>query len=386
MAPDQSDYALVYMDSSISRNKLVIIILTIVALAVIFLSCSVISNMKSTRARDTGGQSIKANLVYSRDYDISFFGLEMLHPFDSKKWGKVADELVRKGVVVSYDSIYHPEIKDKDLLTRFLTREYLEALQSPAEISRIVELIPLRYLPLSVSQTRLLTPMLLQTHGSILATRLALEKKTAVINIGGGFHHANKTGGGGFCVYPDITLCVMEARRLGLLTPVDKVMIIDLDAHQGNGHEFDFIRDQQVTIIDFFRHPNYPGYPADHPIVKRIDYPVLIGDSMTEDEYLKELTSALNTYNPLDYALIIYNAGTDILDNDPLGRMNISESGIIKRDQMVFEFANGKQTPLEFANNKQTPLVMLTSGGYTGQSYQVIANSIANLHHLGLIN
>ena len=74
--------------------------------------------------------------------------------------------------------------------------------------------------------------MLLATQGTILAACVAKKLKWAV-NLSGGFHHASFKTGGGFCVYPDISLAVDYIQtRLGL----DRIMIIDLDAHQGNGH------------------------------------------------------------------------------------------------------------------------------------------------------
>ncbi len=74
--------------------------------------------------------------------------------------------------------------------------------------------------------------MLKATEGTIVACEIARQSKWAV-NLAGGYHHASVGTGGGFCVYPDITLAVHYVRtRIG----VERVMIIDLDAHQGNGH------------------------------------------------------------------------------------------------------------------------------------------------------
>lgn len=75
------------------------------------------------------------------------------------------------------------------------------------------------------------------------------------VNLSGGFHHASTSQGGGFCIYPDITMIVHYLR-----TRKDKkrIMIIDLDAHQGNGHERDAIGDEDVYIVDFYNHKVYP--------------------------------------------------------------------------------------------------------------------------------
>lgn len=88
-----------------------------------------------------------------------------------------------------------------------------------------------------------------------MAAKLALERGLA-INIGGGFHHASSRNGGGFCLYADITLAI---RFLLIEQLITKAMIVDLDAHQGNGHEHDFLKDDRVYIFDMFNYAIYPG-------------------------------------------------------------------------------------------------------------------------------
>lgn len=83
----------------------------------------------------------------------------------------------------------------------------------------------------------------------------ALKLKWA-INLSGGYHHASYEKGGGFCVYPDISLAIHYLKsRIGL----ERFMIIDLDAHQGNGHERDHINRRDVFIVDAYNHNIYPG-------------------------------------------------------------------------------------------------------------------------------
>ena len=121
-------------------------------------------------------------------------------------------------------------------------------------ITKIIEL-PACCLPASISRVLLLNPMLRATQGTIEGTAMALTKGYAV-NLGGGLHHADAKGGGGFCCYADITLAIREARVFG---KIKKAMIIDLDAHQGNGHERDFLEDDDCYIIDFYNAGIFPG-------------------------------------------------------------------------------------------------------------------------------
>lgn len=93
-------------------------------------------------------------------------------------------------------------------------------------ISKVIE-IPLFFLPASFLRAKVLDSMMVATQGSIEATEIALKTGWS-INLSGGYHHASRRSGGGFCVYPDITLCVEHLRKFSGIT---KVLIIDLDAH-----------------------------------------------------------------------------------------------------------------------------------------------------------
>ena len=96
--------------------------------------------------------------------------------------------------------------------------------------------------------------MLLASQGSLLASCAALQLGWAV-NLSGGFHHASFDSGDGFCIYPDISLIVhyMQTRE-----KIKKIMIIDLDAHQGNGYEKDLIINENVYIIDCYNCEIFP--------------------------------------------------------------------------------------------------------------------------------
>jgi len=152
------------------------------------------------------------------------------------------------------------------------------------------------------------------------------------------------------------------------------VMIIDLDAHQGNGHEKDFCDDRRVYILDMY---NSEIYPFDYEARRYISQKVELASGTATDEYLAKLDEALKVAGRVfDPELVVYNAGTDILDGDPLGRLKISPDGVTRRDEKVFRFAR----------DRNVPLVMLTSGGYMKSSARVIADSIENLSKKGLID
>ncbi|XP_018331299.1 histone deacetylase 11 [Agrilus planipennis] len=211
-----------------------------------------------------------------------------------------------------------------------------------------------------------------QTGGSILAGKVALERGWA-INIGGGFHHCSSKSGGGFCPYADITLLITFLFNY-YSQVVRTAMIVDLDAHQGNGYERDFKDNEKVYILDVY---NEGIYPFDKEAKESIRLKVELQHHTKDAEYLREvkrgLRIALSEFQP---DIIVYNAGTDILEGDPLGGLSVSEMGIIQRDTLVFNFAR----------HNKIPIVMLTSGGYQKRTAKIIANSIINLKEKGLIN
>jgi len=143
-----------------------------------------------------------------------------------------------------------------------------------------------------------------------------------------------------------------------------------LDAHQGNGHERDklTIDDQELYILDVY---NYQIYPGDRYAKTAINLQVELRSGTETREYLQELEKALHkAFQEFQPDFIFYNAGTDILENDPLGDLMVSADGIIQRDEMVFREAM----------QKKIPVVMLLSGGYQQSNARVIADSIVNLN------
>ncbi|XP_054162088.1 histone deacetylase 11-like [Oppia nitens] len=185
-----------------------------------------------------------------------------------------------------------------------------------------------------------------QTSGSILAAQLAIEHGWA-INLGGGFHHASQLKAEGFCLLADISLIIKYLWKYR--NPDLKFMIIDLDAHQGNGYAIDKSillskeRDQ-IYIFDLY---NKDIFPNNAFAKLAINEHIEISSDIQDDEYItllkKNLACAFNEYKP---DLIIYNAGTDVLNGDPLGNMNLTITGVIDRDQIVFEHAKTNNIPI----------------------------------------
>src|SRR3989338_4264328 len=176
-----------------------------------------------------GENTDKLPIVYSKHYDISLFGLEKFHPFDTQKYGKVYRYLVNK-VGINKNRFYTPEIVSEEDLLSVHTPEYLYSLKESKNVARIAELGILAKIPNIILQHKLLKPMRYATGGTILGCDLALEHGWA-INLSGGYHHAKADSGGGFCFFADVPIAVYKLLKNN---PNLSIMIIDLDAHQGN--------------------------------------------------------------------------------------------------------------------------------------------------------
>ncbi len=301
-------------------------------------------------------------LVNHKHYNISFWGLDKLHPFDSKKYGKVYDYLVSK-VGIDPKSFHVPKkVRSEDLL-KVHTKEYLASLTSSSTLAKIAEIPILGWVPNFLLQRNLLDPMRYATQGTIDAAFLSLEHGWA-INLSGGYHHAKAGNGEGFCVYADIPLAIYKIHEK---YPSYKVLIVDLDAHQGNGHEMICGTDSRVTIFYVY---NKDVYPQDRTAQQHITYNYPVQSYIEDDEYLaivlEGLSKVLQDAQP---DVIIYNAGTDILAGDKLGRMSITQEGIIQRDALVFTVAR----------DAHIPITMVLSGGYTKESSSIISLSIENI-------
>jgi len=182
----------------------------------------------------------KLPIIYDDIYNITFMGLQKLHPFDSEKWGRIVDILSNDGCKAFQklrSMVCKPREATDDILAVVHTQDYLDSLKWSSKVARVTEVLPIAILPNFVVQSKLLRKLRTQTGGTVLAAYAAYRRGWS-INIGGGFHHCYSTDGGGFCAYADITMAIkMLMEKVNL----DRIMIVDLDAHQGNGHERDFM-------------------------------------------------------------------------------------------------------------------------------------------------
>jgi histone deacetylase 11 len=307
-------------------------------------------------------------IVYSPRYNISAMGFERLHPFDSRKYGRTWKVLKRRfGRSLRRFHVKPSRPAARVDLLHIHTAQYLDRLKEAKFVARVLEVPQLRYLPGWLVNWLVLRPMRWAVAGTVIAAREALEHGLAV-NLSGGYHHASPDDGHGFSAYADVGLAVHELRQSGRLSEQDKIVYVDLDAHQGNGVCRTFMDDSRVFIYDQY---NQHIFPLDVRARRRIDCDVPVPDGCSEAEYVSVLKQRLPAF--LDsitraprVRLAIYNAGTDVYTDDELGGMMVSEAGVLERDQFVLEQLVGRKIPT----------MVLLSGGYNRASYRLVANMV----------
>ena len=165
------------------------------------------------------------------------------------------------------------------------------------------------------------------TGGTVLASKLALDSKLAC-NTAGGSHHANFEEGAGYCVFNDVAVAAQYLLDRGLAS---RILIVDLDVHQGNGNADIFKENKNVFTFSMHSKSNYPAKKS----ISDLD--VALEDNIEDKQYIEILKSHLSKLNDKKFDFVFYIAGVDIHFNDRLGKLKISDEGIRQRDELVTE-------------------------------------------------
>ncbi len=172
--------------------------------------------------------------------------------------------------------------------------------------------------------------------GTLAALAWAMETGAAG-HIAGGTHHAFRDRGEGFCVFNDLAVAARVAQRDH---GVERVAIVDLDVHQGNGTAHIFARDPSVFTLSLHGARNYPFQKESS------SHDVGLPDGCEDPAYLAALDQALEHVRAFRPGLVLYQSGVDGLAGDRLGRMALSEGGLLARDARVFALARALEVPL----------------------------------------
>ena len=249
------------------------------------------------------------------------------HKFPINKFGELAKYLVEKRIVKSF---HEPYACSEETLRRAHSQSYIKNIKNKTLDKNKIKKIGF---PLVDSVVR---RSLVATGGTVLASKLAIQNGVAC-NTAGGSHHASFDGGAGYCVFNDVAVAAQYLLDRGL---AGRILIVDLDVHQGNGNSDIFKENKNVFTFSMHSKSNYPAKKS----ISDLD--VELDDNIEDKEYIKILKFYLNQLNQKNFDYVFYIAGVDIHFNDRLGKLKISDEGIKNRDEIITENFFSKGIPL----------------------------------------
>jgi histone deacetylase 11 len=297
-------------------------------------------------------------VVYSPGYLIDLGGLEKAHPFDIKKYQKIHDGLKSDGLL-SDEQTFKPEPLTNDDLLLIHTQGYLDDLKQRTKIAQYLEARELLFAPVSLERA-VVAPFRRASGGTMLAARVALKVGIGV-NIGGGYHHAKPDRGEGFCLFADVPIAIRKLQKEGL---INRAVIVDVDVHQGNGTILCLENDDTTFTFSMHQQGIYP-MPKE-----KGDLDVELRAGMNDVQYMQVLNKHLSNVlddSKADICFIV--GGCDTLKGDPLASLQMTKSGIVKRDHAI----------IEACVKRKIPVVLTLSGGYSPKAWESQYLSIKNL-------
>mgnify|MGYP006272502275 FL=1 len=185
----------------------------------------------------------------------------------------------------------------------------------------------------------------LAVGGTVLTARLALRHGLAC-HLAGGTHHAFPDHGSGFCIFND---CAVAARVLLAEACVQRLMIVDLDVHQGDGTAAIFATDPRVVTVSVHCASNFPLRK------QQSNVDLALADGLEDDDYLRAIGDRIpDLLDQVRPDLVLYNAGVDPHRQDRLGRLALSSTGLLQRDRLV----------LDGCLRRRIPVATVIGGGY----------------------
>ena len=249
------------------------------------------------------------------------------HKFPINKFSELAKYLIDQKIVKEF---HKPYPCSDETLRRAHSEKYIKDIKNKTLDKNGVKKIGFPLVDSVVQRS------LVATGGTVLASKLAINYGLAC-NTAGGSHHANFEGGAGYCVFNDVAVAAYYLLDRGL---AGRILIVDLDVHQGNGNSDIFKGNSNVFTFSMHSKSNYPAKKS----ISDLD--VELEDNLEDKQYLKTLKFYLNELNEENFDYVFYIAGVDIHHNDRLGKLKISDEGIKERDELVTENFFSKGIPL----------------------------------------
>ncbi|XP_045123575.1 uncharacterized protein SYNPCC7002_A1628-like isoform X1 [Portunus trituberculatus] len=261
------------------------------------------------------------------------------HRFKMMKFHYLYEILLRDGVIKKDKQVILPQKVSRELASAAHSQLYVDKFfdgETSAAEQRVTGFV---WTPGLASRVRY------ETGGTCLAAKLSLECGLAC-STGGGTHHAYPDHGSGYCLINDLAVAAYHLLQSGM---VDKVLIVDLDVHQGDGTAAIFQDQPDVFTLSFHCQNNFPLRK------QKSDLDVGLAVGTNDKEYLntlaKYLPDIMDSFRP---DIILYDAGVDPHEKDELGKLKLSDDGLYLRDTFV----------LREAVCRGIPVTTVIGGGY----------------------
>ncbi|MFN9360844.1 MAG: histone deacetylase [Pseudanabaena sp.] len=258
--------------------------------------------------------------------------------FPMEKFRLLHEMLIVDGVA-RLEQFFTPELPDLEEIALVHDRDYVDAYWTGNLDPKAQRRIGLPWSPELAYRTRI------AVGGTLLTSRLAIAHGLAC-NTAGGTHHAFPSYGSGFCIFNDLAIASRVLLQEGL---VKKILIVDLDVHQGDGTALIFQDEPNVFTFSMHCQINFPS-------IKQIsDRDVPLREGMEDDEYLRTLANYLpDLLTEFQPDLVLYDAGVDPHIGDRLGKLALTDAGIFRRDMQV----------LSTCVSQGFPVACVIGGGY----------------------
>ncbi len=276
-------------------------------------------------------------LVYHASY--SKLALPSTHRFPITKYQHLYHYLLENQLAQA-KQFYQPEPVAIEPLYTLHDKHYVDGFINNTLDNKTIRRIGFPWSDNLVSRTRH------SIAGTALTAQLAIENGIA-LHLSGGYHHAHREFGSGYCIFNDLIYAAHQALQQEDIT---KVLIFDCDVHQGDGTAT--MAKEHPDIVSCSIHCD-SNFPSRKP---HSDYDIEVKAGTQDLEYLNIIEQTLTYLLRIEQPdLILYDAGVDIYQNDRLGKLDVSLNGILQREKLV----------LDIAKNAQIPLGAVIGGGYS---------------------
>ncbi|MEL6361137.1 MAG: histone deacetylase [Pseudomonadota bacterium] len=273
-------------------------------------------------------------IYYSDTFDLR---LPDGHRFPGRKYGMLYRKLIDDCILAPSDLHISPSVEEA-ALARAHDTAYIAAIDDGSIEPSAMRRIGFPWSPHIAKRARA------TLGGAVAAARTAMQEGISG-QLAGGTHHAHYDFGAGYCVFNDFAVAALDLIASG---SVDRVAIVDLDVHQGDGNAAILGGRKDVFVFSLHGEKNFPFRKV------ASDLDVGLPDNVDDRDYLSALEEALPKVFAFQPDIILYQAGVDPLAEDRLGRMKLSFQGLMDRDRVV----------LEAARERGIPVSMAIGGGY----------------------